>query len=67
MHQNLKHHLEMATLYDLLAMRYKYVDPNKHIHFYQKHLEHALQVDQLYGEYGHMMAVPVNQHNYMKR
>jgi hypothetical protein len=65
LHQNLRHHLEMAHLYGLLAMRYKYVDPSKHIHFYQKHLEHALQVDRLYGEYGHMMAVPVNQYNNM--
>ncbi|MEI5907303.1 DUF4397 domain-containing protein [Bacillus spongiae] len=32
-------YLEKAAFYDLLAHYYKYTDPNKHIHYYQKHLD----------------------------
>ncbi|WP_433742712.1 DUF4397 domain-containing protein [Falsibacillus pallidus] len=32
--------LQKASMYDLLACYYKYLDPTKHIHYYQLHLDH---------------------------
>ncbi|MFO6495844.1 MULTISPECIES: hypothetical protein [Bacillus] len=48
MSSELKHHLMKANLYGLLAKRYEYVDPAKHMHFYQKHFKHVKRVEALY-------------------
>lgn len=44
-------HLQEASMYDLLAQYYKYLDPSKHIHYYQMHLmamQKALENDRAY-------------------
>ncbi len=33
-------YLNKAAMYDLLAGYYKYIDPSRHIHYYQKHLKY---------------------------
>ncbi|NPC93441.1 hypothetical protein HOO54_14655 [Bacillus sp. WMMC1349] len=48
MSSQLEHHLMQANLYGLLAKKYEYVDPAKHIHFYQKYFEQVQQVEALY-------------------
>ncbi|MCP3738883.1 DUF4397 domain-containing protein [Rossellomorea sp. BNER] len=37
--KNKEYYLNRASMYDLLASYYKYSDPTKHIHYYQKHLK----------------------------
>lgn len=44
----LQYHLMQANLYGLLAKRYEYVDPAKHMHFYRKHFEQVQMVESLY-------------------
>lgn len=41
----LQHDLMQANLYGLLAKRYEYVDPQRHIHFYLKHFEYVKRVE----------------------
>lgn len=41
-----------ALMYDMLACYYKYVDPAKHVMYYQKHLK-ALQQFMSVGQHGH--------------
>jgi hypothetical protein len=46
-----QHHLQEASMYDSLAQYYKYLDPSKHIHYYQMHLaaiQKALENDRAY-------------------
>lgn len=38
--RNQKYYFQKAGMYDLLANYYKYLDPNKHIAYYQKHLKY---------------------------
>ncbi|GGF18722.1 hypothetical protein GCM10010954_16910 [Halobacillus andaensis] len=38
-HQNADQLAWQAAQYDLMSNYYKYIDPNKHIYYYQKHLE----------------------------
>lgn len=40
--------LNEATFYFLMAKRYEYVDPQKHMFFYQKHFEAAMRLEQHY-------------------
>jgi hypothetical protein len=60
----LQYHLMEAHLYGLLAKRYEYVDPAKHIHFYKKYFEHVQHVESIYmGMTGcHHMGSNVNPH-----
>ncbi|WP_100405605.1 hypothetical protein [Bacillus solitudinis] len=52
--QTVKDLLTKASLYGLLAERYKYVDPEKHIHFYQMHFNCVMQLEQHYmNPHGH--------------
>lgn len=46
---NLRHEVEQASLYKLLAEFYHYTNPQLHIHFYQMYLHHATNVANLYG------------------
>jgi hypothetical protein len=46
--EKLKDYLTKANLYFLLAKKYEYVDPQKHMHFYQKHFYYANMVDKHY-------------------
>lgn len=46
--QTLKDLLNQASLYGLLAKRYEYVDPQKHMFFYQKHFNAAMKLEQHY-------------------
>jgi hypothetical protein len=46
--QKLKDLLTQASLYGLLAERYKYVDPQKHMHFYQMHFNCVMELEQHY-------------------
>ncbi|WP_046174952.1 hypothetical protein [Domibacillus indicus] len=48
MDETLKDLLAKANLYGLLAKKYEYVDPQKHMHFYQKHFHHVMRVEQHY-------------------
>jgi len=48
MDDTLKDLLTKASLYGLLAKRYEYVDPQKHMYFYQKHFQYAMKVEQRY-------------------
>ena len=45
MDQTLKDLLDMASLYGLLAKRYEYVDPQKHMHFELLHLKYVDQLE----------------------
>jgi hypothetical protein len=38
--RNHEDYIQKAARYDLLAYYYKYLDPTKHIHYYQKHLKY---------------------------
>jgi hypothetical protein len=38
--------LSKASLYGLLAKRFEYVDPQKHMHYYQKHFYYTMKVEQ---------------------
>lgn len=44
----LRYHLEKANLYFLLAKKYEYVDPARHIYFYRKHFYYVNKVEQDY-------------------
>ncbi|MEM1504806.1 hypothetical protein RG959_15470 [Domibacillus sp. 8LH] len=44
----LKDLLEKASLYGLLAKKYEYVDPQKHMYYYQKHFQYVMKVEQHY-------------------
>lgn len=46
MDQTLKDLLMQANLYGLLAKKYEYVDPQKHMHFYQLHFHCVLKLEQ---------------------
>ncbi|MGG3452262.1 hypothetical protein ABER98_20895, partial [Domibacillus aminovorans] len=46
--QTLKDLLAKANLYGLLAKKYEYVDPQKHMHYYQKHFYYVTKVEQHY-------------------
>jgi hypothetical protein len=46
--QKLKDHLMQANLYFLFAKRYEYVDPQKHMFFYQKHFNAVMKLEQHY-------------------
>ncbi len=48
MDQNLKELLDMASLYKLLAKKYEYVDPQKHMHYELLHLQFVAQLEQHY-------------------
>lgn len=48
MDQKMKDLLSEASLYGLMAKRYEYVDPQKHMHFYQKHFQAAMKLEQYY-------------------
>ncbi|MBO8172290.1 MAG: hypothetical protein H0Z33_10400 [Bacillaceae bacterium] len=47
----LKYYLDKANLYFLLAKKYEYVDPARHIHYYQKHLYHVQKLEYYYMKY----------------
>ncbi|MFC4559418.1 hypothetical protein ACFO3D_14565 [Virgibacillus kekensis] len=40
--------LNEATMYFLFAKRYEYVDPQRHMYFYQKHFDAAMRLEQHY-------------------
>ncbi|MBP1948645.1 hypothetical protein [Virgibacillus litoralis] len=52
--------LTNANLYFLLAKKYEYVDPKKHMYFYQKHFYYAEMVDKLYMQMEENMAQQYN-------
>lgn len=58
--EKLKDYLTKANLYGLLAKKYEYVDPQKHMHFYQKHFYYADLVDKCYMQMEGKMAEPNN-------
>ncbi|MFC2949850.1 hypothetical protein [Virgibacillus sediminis] len=60
--QTLKNLLEEASLYGLLAKRYEYSDPQRHIYFYQKHFNAVMKLEQHYM----MMESKSNSHQKMK-
>lgn len=62
MDENMKDCLEQASLYLLLAKKYEYVDPEKHMYFYQKHFYYAEMVDKMYM---HMEGNMSDQHGSM--
>lgn len=47
-HQN---YFQMAEMYDSLASFYKYVDPNKYIAYYQRHLQYMNMATRVLQEY----------------
>ncbi|WP_088105881.1 hypothetical protein [Halalkalibacter urbisdiaboli] len=57
--QKCKDLLSSASLYVILAERYKYVDPQKHMHFYRLHFNCVMQLEQhymnLHGHNTHQM------------
>ncbi len=65
----LNEYLTNANLYFLLAKKYEYVDPQKHMYFYQKHFYYAEMVDKLYmqmeGNMGEQYNVMPNNYNTM--
>lgn len=48
MDETLKDLLSKASLYGLLAKRYEYVDPQKHMHYYQKHFQCFMALEHHY-------------------
>lgn len=48
MDETLKDLLSKASLYGLLAKRYEYVDPQKHMHFYQMHFQCVMALEHHY-------------------
>ncbi|MFC2946833.1 hypothetical protein [Virgibacillus sediminis] len=44
----LKSLLDEASLYGLMAKRYEYTDPQRHMYFYQKHYQAVLKLEQHY-------------------
>ncbi|WP_257346775.1 hypothetical protein [Pseudalkalibacillus decolorationis] len=61
--QTLKDLLTKASLFGLLAKRYEYVDPQKHMYYYQKHFYYVMKVEQHYMMLENQMA-PSQCHNY---
>ncbi|MFC3041583.1 hypothetical protein ACFOGI_15155 [Virgibacillus xinjiangensis] len=46
--QKLKSLLDEASLYGLMAKRYEYSDPQRHMYFYQKHFQAVMKLEQHY-------------------
>lgn len=44
--QNTSNYINKALTYDMISQYYKYIDPNKHIYYYQKHLQYIHLVHQ---------------------
>ncbi|TCT20944.1 hypothetical protein EDD68_11272 [Melghiribacillus thermohalophilus] len=48
LNNQMKELLDMATLTYLMAKRYEYVDPQKHMYYYQLHFQYVMQLEQQY-------------------
>jgi hypothetical protein len=48
MHDKLNYHLKKSTMYFTFALKYMYIDPQIHHHYYLKHLKHATKAEALY-------------------
>ncbi|MBT2695056.1 DUF4397 domain-containing protein [Bacillus sp. ISL-55] len=57
--RNQNDYLHKAAMYDLLANYYKYLDPNRHVMYYHKHLRNINKAVQLMRSY----TVPTSQSN----
>ncbi|WP_163539869.1 hypothetical protein [Gracilibacillus sp. YIM 98692] len=57
--EKLKDLLTKANLTGLLAKRYEYVDPQKHMYYYQLHFKYVMQVEKYY------MNMQDHSHHYM--
>ena len=57
--RNQNDYLHKAAMYDLLANYYKYLDPNRHVMYYHKHLRNLNKAVQLMRSY----TVPAGQSN----
>lgn len=56
--RNQNEYLHKASMYDLLANYYKYIDPNMHVMYYHKHLRNLNKAVQLMRSYSAPVSTP---------